>query len=369
MNMMKASVIFALGFLLGIGVAVIGYGVHKHIDLASKAQHLKDHAVVALERVFGARVRAAKKEHIVPPAPYFPPGAIWTQDISHAPLDPESSTIIAWLADAGGWGNNDKMQIDISLRVLQADANTPTVPFRKGSKWSAVDSDSVSVFPLPAGGGAEGEPGYQCDLDQQDCHIIVVDRNHGKLYEAYQASYEDNALTADFLAVWDLNRVYPPSGRGDQCSSADAAGFPIAPLLFNADELATGSINHAIRFILPNPRIRAHVFVHPATHAGGPHGPVDAPPIGARFRLKASYDVSHLSPAAQVVARALQKYGMFLADGGNITLTAQNDADTKAKYDDLDFDTHSLFGLKVTDFEVMDLGTPITLTWGCVRNP
>jgi serine/threonine-protein kinase len=369
MNIIKVSVIFALGFLLGIGVAVIGYGLHKHIDFAKKAEHLKDHAVVALNRVFGARVRAAKQEHIVPPVPYFPPGAIWTQDISHAPLDPQSSTIIAWLADAGGWGNGNKMQIDFGMRVLQADANTPTVPFRRGSKWAAVDSDSVSVFPLPAGGGAEGEPGYQCDLDQQDCHIIVADRSHGKLYEAYQATYEDHALIADFLAVWDLNRVYPPSGRGDQCSSADAAGFPIAPLLFNADELATGSINHAIRFILPNPRIRAHVFVHPATHAGGPTGPEDAPPMGVRFRLKASYDLSQLSPEAQVVARAMQKYGMFLSDGGNIAITAQSDQDTKAKYVDLDFDSHSLRALKVTDFEVVDMGTPIQLTYDCVRNP
>jgi hypothetical protein len=77
--------------------------------------------------------------------------------------------------------------------------------------------------------------------------------------------------------------------------------------------------------------------VHPATHAGAPRGPVTAPPMGARFRLKASFDMSQLTPAAQVVARAMQKYGMFLSDGGNIALTAQNDADTKAKYADMDF--------------------------------
>jgi serine/threonine-protein kinase len=138
-------------------------------------------------------------------------------------------------------------------------------------------------------------------------------------------------VTANFLAVWDLNRVYPPSERGDQCTSADADGMPIAPMLFNADELAAGHIDHAIRFILPNPRIRAHVFVHPATHAGAPRGPVDAPPMGARFRLKASFDMSKLTPAAQVVARAMQKYGMVLSDGGNIALTAQGDQDTVAK--------------------------------------
>jgi serine/threonine-protein kinase len=333
--------------ILGIGAIVTGFVYHNHI----------------------VKVRAARLENIVAPAPYFPPGAVWTQDVSHAPLDPQSSAIIAWLADAGGWGHNNRMQVDFSIRVLQANVATPSLPFRKGSGWISPDSDNVSSFPLPAGGGIEGEPGYQCPIDQNDCHLIVVDRSRGKLYEAYQANSAEDALTANFVAVWDLNRVYPPSGRGDQCTSADAAGFPIAPLLFNADELATGSINHAIRFILPNPRIRAHVFVHPATHAGAPRGPVSAPPMGVRLRLKASYDLSQLTPAAQVVARAMQKYGMFLSDGGNIALTAQSDADTKAKYADIDFTPRDLADLKVTDFEIVDMGTPIRLTDDCVRNP
>lgn len=206
-------------------------------------------------------------------------------------------------------------------------------------------------------------------MERNDCHLIVADRSGGKLYEAYQASYSDGVLTSTGLVVWDLNRIYPLTGRGDQCSSADAAGFPIAPLLFNADELASGSINHAIRFILPNPRMRAKVYVHPATHAGAPRGPDSAPPMGAHFRLKASYDLSQLTPAAQVVARAMQKYGMFLSDGGNIALTAQSDADTTTKYADLDFGPHDLRSLKVTDFEVVDGGTPIRLTDDCVRNP
>jgi hypothetical protein len=313
------------------------------------------------------KVRAARLEHITPPQPYFPPGAAWTQDISHAPLDPQSSAIIAWLSDAGGWGRG-RMQIDFGSRVVQASANTPKVRFKKGDGWMSPDSDNVSEIPLPPGGGIEGQSGYQCNVNEDDCHLIVVDRSSGKLYEAFQANYVNNAITANFLAIWDLNRVYPPSGRGDQCTSADAAGLPIAPLLFSADELATGNINHAIRFILPNPRIRAHVFVHPATHAGAPKGPPLAPPMGARFRLKASYDVSHLSAPAQVVARAMQKYGMILSDGGNIALTAQNDADTQAKYSDLDFGPHDLGDLKVTDFEVIDLGKPIPLTDDCVRN-
>ena len=332
--------------LLGIGACAVGFIYHLHI----------------------VDVRAARLEHVTPPKPLFPPGAIWNQDVSHAPLAPLSSSIIAALAEGGGWGNGNKMQIDFSMRVMQADDRTPFVPFKKAAGFFAADSDVVTTVPLPSGGGVEGHPDYGCP-EQDDCHLIVVDRNHAKLYEAYQANYDAGVLSALGLVVWDLNRVYPPSGRGDQCSSTDAAGLPIAPLLFNADELASGSINHAIRFALPNPRIRAKVFVHPATHAGAPRGSAFDPAMGVRFRLKASYNLSQLTPEAQVVARALQKYGMFLSDGGEIALTAQSDLDTKTKYAELDFDSHSLRALKVTDFEVVDFEPPIHLTYDCVRNP
>jgi hypothetical protein len=96
------------------------------------------------------------------------------------------------------------------------------------------------------------------------------------------------------------------------------------------------------------------VFVHPATQAGAPSRPAFAPPYGAHFLLKATYDLSHLKPAARVVARSMQTYGMFRADGGNIALTAQSDADTKSKYAIVDYDRRDLQSLKVTGFAVVD---------------
>jgi serine/threonine-protein kinase len=302
------------------------------------------------------------------PVQYFPPAAIWTRDVSNVPVDPKSAKIINSLSQAGGWGTGS-MRVDFSLRVMQANASTPTVPFNPAPGFYSPDSDVVPSVPLPPGGGMEGQSGYQCPVQQQDCHYLVVDNDQGKLYEAYSANFDGNALSAMVLAIWDLNRVYPATGRGNQCTSADAAGFPIAPLLFNADELARGHIDHAIRFILPNDRIRAGVFVHPATHAGSPSGSASAPPYGVHLRLKASYDLSQLKPAARVVAQAMQKYGMFLADGGSIALTAQSDQDTQTKYSDVDFNPHDLSSLKVTDFEVVQLGAAIPLTYDCVRNP
>ncbi|HME59296.1 MAG TPA: hypothetical protein VKF63_13215, partial [Terracidiphilus sp.] len=87
MKLMKELAIFTLGAIVGIGVAFTGYKLHKnHIDFAQKAQNLKSHMTIALNRAFSSsKVRAARVEHAVAPAPYFPPGSVWTQDISHAP--------------------------------------------------------------------------------------------------------------------------------------------------------------------------------------------------------------------------------------------------------------------------------------------
>jgi hypothetical protein len=146
----------------------------------------------------------------------------------------------------------------------------------------------------------------------------------------------------------------------------------MSAMLTNADEVATGSVNHALRFILPNARIASGVYTHPASHAGGPSGNSSLPPYGVRFRLRADYPVSSLtSPAAQTIAKGLQQYGMFLSDGGNIPLTVQSDQFTTAKWTDaaLNLDSHSLYGIQASDFDVVDLDPTVSLTDNCVRNP
>jgi serine/threonine-protein kinase len=186
----------------------------------------------------------------------------------------------------------------------------------------------------------------------------------------WRADIRNGRFRGGCLAVWDMTRVYPPSGRGEQCTSADAAGYPIAPLLFTADEVAAGSIDHAIRFILPNARIRRGEYVHPATHGTrATSGPADAPPYGARLRLRADYPLDTLpGTGARVVARAMQKYGILLADGGNIALTARSDRSTPAKWAGL-LGSRDLEALRPVDFEMVEGGARIPLTNDCVRNP
>ena len=297
--------------------------------------------------------------------PYFPAGAIWTTDVTEASPDPASEEIIAWLDDAG-WGL-DRFQIDYGLEVLQADTDTPMRSFDTNDSFYDPDCDHVEL-PVPVDGRIEGEMGYACAGDG-DCHLLVVDAAGEKLYEMFRANIVGDSFDGGCLAVWDLTRIYGENGRGDQCSSADAAGFPIAPLLFSADEVAAGEIDHAIRFVLPNSHMRAGVYVRPATHAGSPSGPNSAPPYGVQLRLRADFPLDDLpNDGARVVARALQKYGMFLSDGGSVALTAQSDTYTTAKWDGL-LGPQDLIAIQPADFQVMELGEIIELTYDCVREP
>lgn len=297
-------------------------------------------------------------------ARYFAEGAFMYQRIDGAPLDPDSKKITAWLQGAGGFGTG-RMQIDFSIEVLDAVSGTPRRAFEQTGDFYTPDCDPAP-FPVPVGGALEGEPGYACTGDG-DCHLIVVDRAAQRLYEMWRANIVGGTFHGGCAAIWDMSRVYGAEGRGEQCSSADAAGFPIAPLLFSAGEVAAGSIDHAIRFILPNARMREKTYQHPANHAGGPSGPVDAPIYGSRWRLRADYDIASLpTEGARVVARALQRYGMALADGGNIALTAQSDRFTSEKWQGL-LGPRDLAALQPSDFEIVQTGEPIALTFACER--
>jgi serine/threonine-protein kinase len=307
----------------------------------------------------------------------FPSSAPWYTDVSSATPDAKSADVINGLAGAGGWGNNNTFQIDFSIEVLSADASVARRSFTQTGDFFSPDCDPAPM-PVPPGGRLEGESDYHCSLDG-DCHLLVMQGT--RLYEMWRADISGGqAVGGTFnggcLAIWDLTRDYwapaaPPNfSRGDQCTSADAAGYPIAALLFNADEVAAGEIKHSIRFILPNDRIDPTQYVHPATHATRHTATATTPvPYGARLRLKSTFNVDGLpSEGAKVVARALQKYGMFLADGGNIALTGEADTYTTAKWNGL-LDPHDLGALAVMDFEMVDGGTRIPLTLDCSRTP
>jgi serine/threonine-protein kinase len=327
------------------------------------------------------------------PAPRFPSGAVWHQDISTAPVHPSSQAMLATLAGLGGWGNGNRFQIDFSLHVYQgataATPRLPVVPHAGSGEYYSPDCEALpTTMPVPADAAFEGQAGLSCDNNGGDCHLLV--REGSTLYELYNGNLVGGTLNARCLAVWQLNAVYPPQGRGEHCTSADAAGFPMAPLLVNADGVAAaiatpgGDLGHAIRFILPNARmatdpalggIGGRLYVRPASHAGSPGGPIGTVPYGTRLRLRADFDMTGYNPAAQVILRTMQRYGIVLSDGGNIALTFESDRHTTASWSSVGVSAHMFWNgsagnrtpVQVTDFQVLDTGPRIGETWNCVR--
>ncbi|MGU3503272.1 serine/threonine-protein kinase [Mycobacterium sp. C31M] len=302
----------------------------------------------------------------------------WTADVSGAPRSERSDAIIAALSAAGGWGTDNNLQIDFSNAVFFADADTPRMQVIGTEDYCgggpACDAVPAQI-PVPVNANIGGSADLQCDPSgntegQGDCQLLVVDRAGQKLYETYQSTKDGKDLRAAGLFIWDLTKQYPVNLRGDQCTGADAGGFPIAAMTPTADDVASGSIDHALRFILPNDRIRADVYVHPASHAGGPQSSdPDAPPFGVRFRLRADFDETGYTESQRVVLTALKTHGMLLADGGQVPLTFADDRTSTAKWADLGIAADTFEAITPAAFEVVELGPDIRLTYDCVRNP
>jgi serine/threonine-protein kinase len=287
----------------------------------------------------------------------FPASSTIYQDISGAAVDSQSTAILSAL-QTSGWGSG--LGIDVSFTILTADASVARRAF--ASSGDEPDCDTAPI-PVPAGGNIEVNSDYHC-ADGGDCHLLVYQGT--RLYELYGADISNGSATGGTFTgscevVWDLTHDYwqpmaPPTfSRGDHCNGADAGDLPMAPLILTTADVNSGQITHAMRFTMPNPLIQKSVYVHPATHIGGPSG-VGATflPYGARLRLRGDYDLSTLpSTQARTVARALQKYGMFLADGGSLFISATVDVQNVIA-------TSALRSLKATDFEMVDGGPRYT---------
>src|SRR5258708_9253644 len=171
------------------------------------------------------------------------------------------------------------------------------------------DSDHPAEgYPIDQSTLIEGGPSSRTTSDRL---ALVINKTVCKLYELFNLQNFTNGQTpsAGSGATWDLSsNAMRPNGF----TSADAAGLPITPLLLRPDEIQAGIIAHAIRFT-------AHctsTYIWPASHQAGSCNSA-FPPMGARFRLRPSYNISSFSPTTQVVLRAFQHYGLVLADNGS----------------------------------------------------
>ena len=270
---------------LGVALTVAG-------SSAPSTQLVGVQAEVAARPVGGCRV--------------FPANNYWHADVRQLPVHARSR---AWLShmstgvdlhpDFGpsyGDGPNYGMPI-----TLVTDAH-PKVSVRF---QYASESDRVRY---PFGNDTKIEGGRNAGGDM---HAIVVNTSTCRLYETWATRVSDNVWSAGSGATWSLNsNKLRPNGW----TSADAAGLPILPGLLRWSEVKAGNVNHAIRFTT-NVTSTHHLW--PARHDAGSQDSWNYPPMGARFRLKASFSTAGFGPGAKAVIAAMKKYGLVLADNGS----------------------------------------------------
>ncbi len=240
--------------------------------------------------------------------PLFPADNAWRQNVSALPLNSHSAAWVASIGTGGflhpDFGSDPSYGIPYSV-VPVAQSSVPITFTAYG------DESDPGPYPIPV--TAKVEAGG-------DAHVLVASANC-HLYELYGAARRGNGWTAQSGAVFDLRSdALRPAGW----TSADAAGLPILPGLVRPDEIAAGHIDHALRFTISKSQ---RGYISPATHAAGSTQSADVPPMGARFRLKASFDLSHYTGASRIILQALKTYGMFVADNGsNWYLSGATDA-------------------------------------------
>jgi serine/threonine-protein kinase len=292
------------------------------------------------------------------PADLFPCNHPFYKDVSADAVAPDSDSIIAGI---GQWGAGGRFLIDTSIVFMHTGGSAPLATF----SIDYSDESNIVPVPIPPGGAVEDESGYTC-TGGGDCHLIVVEDSTKRLFELYAATDNGNGTWhAAQESVWDLTRNYGSEERGLGCTSADAAGLSVMAGLIGVRETVTGDIRHALRFILPNSKIRrGPSFVAPASHGTSATTSSSGPPFGTRLRLKPSFDESRIaSRGGRAIVQALKKYGMFLADGGQYALTAENDRFEKARDPSMTWqgtlDSADLAAIQPQDFEVVDFGTVV----------
>jgi len=272
----------------------------------------------------------------------FPADNAWNQNIASAPVDPNSAAIINFIGANDplhpdfGSGEYNGSSIGIPYIVVDSQQTPIAINFT-----AYGDESDPGPMPVPANAPIEGYP----NPGSGDRHVLVVDNSTCWLYELYSSYPQtDGSWNVASAAVWDL---LADEQRPLTWTSADAAGLSIFAGLARYDEVASGEIKHALRFTLQNSRA---AFVPPASHWAATSTNANAAPMGMRLRLKASFDVSKFSAANQVILKALQQYGMIMADNGS-NMYISGAPDERWNNDDL----HNLDQVTASDFEVVQM--------------
>jgi hypothetical protein len=313
----------------------------------------------------------------------FPANHIFNTPIDSLPVDPHSA---AYLTTIGS--HNVHLDLGTSVDVTASDyygipynvVHGKAIPwgdaFYKTTDTADLDWDPTTeadcavgsahtlvspctaaaapqpLFPIPSVPLVEG--GIDTDPSQPygDHHMLLLDADTCRLWELYHC-YPDPKSGWDIFgsASFDLRSN---ALRPDGWTSADAAGFPILPLLLRADEANSGTISHALRFTIDSDHIRTS-YIWPARHlTGNGTSSQSLPPMGQLFRLKSSYAIpTSFNAQSRAIAQAMKTYGMYIADGGSAMYVQ---GEPSASWADATFSQVQSIGS--AQFEAVDI-TPI----------
>jgi hypothetical protein len=314
----------AVAVVAALGVATIGYAAPISIFVAATAS------------------QPAKR--LTPPGPHiggcpvFPASNAWNQEIASTPLHPLSSQIISRLGASNlhpDFGENPLYGIPFVV----VPSTQPLVPITYNPNGYGDESDP-GPFPIPLDAPVEG--GATASGDR---HVVVLQQQTCQLFELFVGRQVGAGWTADSGAKFDLLTGAP---RPIGWTSADAAGLPILPGLVRYDEVAAGLIGHAIRVTFSQTQTG---FIPPASHSASNKTDPTLPAMGMRFRLSARFNVAALTGQAKVIATAMQRYGLIVADNGS-NWFFQGAPDPGWNDDDL----NQLKSIPGTAFDVVDTG-------------
>jgi hypothetical protein len=261
--------------------------------------------------------------------PAFPANNVWNTPITTLPVDANSATWLASMDSSStnlhpdyGPSGNPRQPYGIPWTIVRR-----ATPFTRLTFQYASESDR-RPYPLTASTHVEGG---------SDRHALMVDPYKSSssaactLFETFATVFHASGRsTAGSGAIWNLNSN---ALRPANWTSADAAGLPILPGLVNYNEVASRSMDHAIRFTAD---CSQQSYLWPARHEAG-QANTNCPPMGARFRLNASFTLpaSACATFCQSVLTTMKTYGLILADNGS-NWYFQGTADTRWTYDEVD---------------------------------
>jgi hypothetical protein len=331
-------------------------------------------AVIAASALVVAQSTPPQRNGALPvPLPLFPADNWWNQDISQAPVDPASASLIAFInnggtrrlhPDFGGYSGAGDGIYGFPYVVVSGDQPKRAVQFYYPDESDGVNpatGQGFPFYPIPDEAITQpswiegGQPGNQAPGG--DRHMLIVDKDNKHLYELFDLRWDGSQWRAGSGAFFDMKTN---NRRPDGWTSADAAGLAILPGLVRYDEVfGPDEIRHAFRVTV---RATNSYYVWPASHRAG--STTAAPPNGTRLRLKASKDLSGYPPEVRKIFRAMQTYGLIVADNGS-------DMYVSGAFDprwDNGVLNPAFRSLTASDFEVIELGWrggPIT---SCVPN-